>query len=102
VENACLASAVNQVQRVTYWREEPLEVDGVIEGSWGSWVVEVKTGRLDSRDVLGLLEFSRRHPKIQPLLVTRPGEEAAGRRFGVDAVSWVDFLLLVRQGLGKS
>jgi len=24
---------------VSYWREEPLEVDGVLEGSWGSWVV---------------------------------------------------------------
>lgn len=92
VENACVASAVNQGQRVTYWREEPVEVDAVIEGNWGSWVIEVKTGRLDSRDVQGVLEFSRRHPKVRPLLVTRPGGEAMARRFGVDAVSWIDFL----------
>jgi predicted AAA+ superfamily ATPase len=45
VENACLAAAVNLGQRVTYWREEPLEVDGVLEGSWGSWAVEIKTAR---------------------------------------------------------
>ena len=40
VENACLAHAWNAGQRVHYWREEPLEVDGVLEGSWGAWAVE--------------------------------------------------------------
>ena len=40
VENACLAFAFNQGQQVTYWREEPLEIDGVLEGSWGNWAVE--------------------------------------------------------------
>src|SRR5690606_30790311 len=45
VENACLAHAWNAGQRVMYWREEPHEVDGVLEGSWGSWAIEVKTGR---------------------------------------------------------
>ncbi|HVE87764.1 MAG TPA: AAA family ATPase, partial [Myxococcales bacterium] len=44
VENACLAHAWNAGQRVSYWREEPLEVDAVIDGSWGSWAIEVKTG----------------------------------------------------------
>jgi uncharacterized protein len=33
VENACLAFAVNQGQMVTYWREEPLEIDAVFEGN---------------------------------------------------------------------
>jgi len=37
VENACLAFAVNQGQRVRYWREAPLEIDAVFEGSWGHW-----------------------------------------------------------------
>ncbi|MGH7150492.1 MAG: ATP-binding protein, partial [Planctomycetota bacterium] len=32
VENACLAHAWNRGQQVTYWREDPLEVDGVLEG----------------------------------------------------------------------
>ena len=62
VENACLAFAINQGQRVTYWREEPLEIDAVFDGSWGKWAVEVKTGRFDSMALRGLLEFCRRHP----------------------------------------
>ena len=41
------AFAVNQAQRVTYWREEPLETGAVFEGSWGNWAVEVKTGSFD-------------------------------------------------------
>jgi predicted AAA+ superfamily ATPase len=92
VENACLAAAVNEGQRVTYWREEPLEVDGVIDGSWGKLAVEIKTARFESRDLAGLLEFSRRNPAYQPLVITRPGDEAAARRLGVQAMSWVDFL----------
>src|SRR5262245_27373231 len=63
VENACLARAWNAGQSVWYWREEPLEVDGVIEGSWGAWAVEVKTGRFQPKDLTGLLEFNRRHPR---------------------------------------
>jgi len=42
-----LAFALNQGQHVTYWREEPLEIDAVIEGSCGDWAVEVKTGSFD-------------------------------------------------------
>lgn len=61
VENACLAFAANQGQRVTYWREEPLEIDGVFEGDWGNWAVEVKTGRFEGHDLRGLLEFCRRY-----------------------------------------
>ena len=96
VENACLASAVNAGQRVTYWREEPLEVAGIVEGSWGSWAIEVKTARFESTDLIGLLEFARRHPTFQPLVITRPGDEELARRFGLRATSWVDFL---RQGV---
>ena len=43
VQNASLAYAWNAGARVAYWREEPLEVDGIIEGSWGVWAIEVKT-----------------------------------------------------------
>lgn len=49
VENACLAYAWNSGQRVMYWREEAMEVDGIIEGSWGAWAVEVKTGAFSAR-----------------------------------------------------
>ncbi len=93
VENACLAHAWNAGQRVAYWRQEPLEVDGVIEGSWGAWAIEVKTGSSETGDLRGLLEFCRRNPRFRPLvLVGVVGEEMA-RRAGVQAQPWTEFLL---------
>jgi hypothetical protein len=93
VENACLAFAVNQGQRVTYWREEPLEIDAVLEGSWGNWAVEVKTGSFDVHALKGLLEFCRRNPKFTPLVITAPGSKSAPRRHGIRSVSWEEFLI---------
>jgi uncharacterized protein len=93
VENACLAFAVNQNQQVSYWREEPIEVDGVFEGSWGKWAVEIKTGRFTMSDLRGLLEFCRRYPSFQPLVLTAPGDEGIAKKHGIHALSWVDFLL---------
>jgi predicted AAA+ superfamily ATPase len=92
VENACLAHALNQEQHVTYWREEPYEVDAVIEGSWGNWVLEIKTGRFSSSDLNGLFEFTRRHRKFRPLVVCDRKDTSGARRYGVEAVSWHDFL----------
>ena len=65
VENACLAFVIGCEQTVGYWREEPLEVDAIIDGLWGKWAAEVKTGEYSSRDLSGLLEFCRRRPGIQ-------------------------------------
>lgn len=93
VENACLAHAWNSGQRVCYWREEPLEIDGVIEGSWGSWAIEVKTGAFQPPDLRGLVEFTRRHPAFKPLVVSGPGGQAVAERAGVAAVTWEEFLL---------
>lgn len=93
VENACLALGVNQGQRVTYWREEPLEVDALFEGKWGSWAVEIKTARFGSQDLRGLMEFTRRHPRFTPLVITAPGDEVSARRYGIRSMSWEDFLL---------
>jgi predicted AAA+ superfamily ATPase len=92
VENACLAHAWNRGQEVYYWREEPLEVDGVLVGSWGKWAVEVKTGNFVVRELGGLLEFCRRHPAFQPLVLCsreRAEESLPGLRF----MYWGDFLL---------
>lgn len=93
VENACLARAVQTGWQVSYWREEPLEVDAVLESERGAWAVEVKTGSGTSHDPTGMLEFCRRHPKFRPLLVT--GGEAGTYPDipGVARVSLVDFLL---------
>jgi uncharacterized protein len=93
VENACLAFAVNQGQRVTHWREEPLEIDAVFEGSWGNWAVEIKTGSFDVHALKGLLEFCRRNPKFAPLVITAPGSESLPRRHGLRSVSWEEFLM---------
>ena len=93
VENACLAYAWNAGQHLTYWREEPFEVDAVLDGSWGRWAVEVKTGVWTARDLGGLLEFSKRHPSYRPLIVCDEAAMTGAHRAGVDAVRWQDFLL---------
>jgi len=93
VENACLAHAWNAGHRVAYWREEPLEVDGVIEGPWGAWAIEVKTRPVPADALTGLLEFCRRHPRFRPLLLTGAASPDAVRPAGVAVQSWGDFLL---------
>lgn len=93
VENACLARAWNAGQRVSYWREEPLEVDGILEGSWGSWAIEVKTGRVSIADVRGLAEFTRRHPTLRALVLCDPAARSSVERVSVGAMAWSDFLL---------
>jgi hypothetical protein len=93
VENACLAFAWNAGHRVAYWREEPMEVDGVLDGGRGSWAVEVKTGPVGTADVRGLLEFTRRFPRYQPLLLCDPSGLPGAARLGVRAISWKRFLL---------
>jgi len=93
VENACLAHAWNAGQRVSYWREEPLEVDAVLEGSWGSWAIEVKTGAFRTSDLGGLLEFVRRHPRFRPLVACDAAARSTAERAGVPSTTWREFLL---------
>lgn len=93
VENACLAHAWNTGQRVTYWREEPFEVDAVIDGSWGQWAVEVKSGAFDSGALRGLGEFCRRYRSYRPLVLSGGADATVARRVGVDWMRWADFLL---------
>jgi predicted AAA+ superfamily ATPase len=93
VENACLAYAWSAGQRVRYWREEPLEVDGVLDGSWGAWAIEVKTGRASARDLKGLGEFARRHAEFRPLVICDDEARVVAERAGFDATHWTDFLL---------
>lgn len=93
VENACIALAWNAGQKISYWREEPLEVDFVSEGSWGRFAIEVKTGSFAGRNLGGLMEFQRRFPRIVPLVLCDPGREDIARRMGLQALSWQEFLL---------
>lgn len=93
VENACLAHAWNAGQQVSYWREEPLEVDAILDGSWGAWALEVKTGRFTSQDLVGLLEFTRRHARFRPLVVCDAAHLPVALAAGAHALRWQDFLL---------
>ena len=93
VENACLAHAWHAGQHVAYWRESPLEVDAVLDGSWGRWALEVKTGPFGARDLEGVFEFTRRFKRYRPLLVCGDAELPVARRLGADAVTWRRFLL---------
>lgn len=68
-------------------------MDGVLDGSWGAWAVEVKTGPFAAADLRGLLEFARRFPRFRPLLLCDPSELGAADRLGVPAMSWQQFLL---------
>jgi len=99
VENACLAYAWNAGQRLHYWREEPLEVDGIIEGTWGAWAIEVKTGKLQATDLNGLLEFVRRFSRFKPLVVCDAETRFSADRLGVPAMTWQRYLL---EGPGRS
>lgn len=93
VENACLAHAVNAGQRVTYWREGPIEVDALCEGPWGAWAVEVKTGPFTRRELAGLFEAVRRFPKFQPLVLCDSTGLGVACDAGAEAQTWEDFLL---------
>ena len=93
VENACLAHAWCSGQSVAYWREEPLEVDAVLQGSWGAWAIEVKTGRFGERELAGLLAFTAKHPGFRPLVVCDAEGHAAAARAELPSLTWQDFLL---------
>jgi predicted AAA+ superfamily ATPase len=93
VENACIAHAWNSGQRVHYWREEPNEVDAIVEGSWGRIALEVKTGAFTMQDLGGLLEFTRRNPAFRPIVACDPGREVVAQRVAVEAVPWPTLLL---------
>jgi uncharacterized protein len=93
VENACLAHAWNAGQQVSYWREEPLEVDAIVDGSWGRWAIEVKTGGIDAARLRGLAEFARRFPRYRPLVVCDRAQLQAVERLGLPGRAWQEFLL---------
>ncbi|MFN0204839.1 MAG: AAA family ATPase [Planctomycetota bacterium] len=93
VENACIAHAINRGQSVMYWREEPFEVDAVVQGSWGRWAIEIKTGPFGSADLQGLFEFTKRFSQFKPLILCDAEHSAAATRLGIVAMPWKKFLL---------
>lgn len=101
LENACIAHAWNSGQDVHYWREEPLEVDAILEGSWGQWAVEFKSGPASATDLRGLLEFHARYPKFRPLLVGVEAARPAAERSGITFLDWREYLLRGTASLGR-
>jgi hypothetical protein len=97
LENACLAHAINAGQEVSYWREEPWEIDGVLEGTWGRWLVEVKSGAYGASDLRGLSESAGRLRGFKPIVICDPGRERAAEAAGFSAMPWTEYL---RRGLG--
>lgn len=98
-ENACISFAIGQGQDAHYWREEPLEVDFITNGTWGKWAIEVKTGDYISKDLTGLLEFCKRHPQYRPLVICNEYTTDTAKRLGVDFVLLEDYLWNGLQGL---
>ncbi|MBM3494382.1 MAG: ATP-binding protein, partial [Armatimonadetes bacterium] len=92
LENACVSFAISSGQTVHYWREEPHEVDAVIEGTWGWWALEVKGGRFTRHELRGLLEFVRRNPEFRPAIVCDQAELPTARALGIPALDWRDYL----------
>lgn len=93
IENACIAHAWNAGQSVWYWRQEPMEVDLVISGSWGNWAVEVKTGAFGVRELAGLLRFCKEHREYTPLVVCGSETQHVAEGAGITACNWQDYLL---------
>jgi predicted AAA+ superfamily ATPase len=93
LENACLAHFVNSGQELYYWREEPWEVDGVSTGSWGQWLVEVKSGPFGHSDLRGLAQAAQKFPAFKPVVLCDPGREDIAQAAGFTAKSWPAFLL---------
>ena len=71
-----------------------------MEGSWGSWAIEVKTGPIALADLRGLLEYNRRHPGYRPLVIGDPEALAVANRAGVNGVAWQEFLVGGVEGVG--
>jgi len=93
LENACIARAVNAGYRVSYWREEPLEVDMVVAGTDGKWAIEVKSGEFTSHDLEGVMTFCARNREYRPLVIGSEQYRTVAARTGVTFLHWQDFLL---------
>ena len=53
----------------------------------------MKTGKFETMDLSGLLEFVRRFPKFKPLVICNADTRATAERAGVLAMTWQEYLL---------
>jgi len=93
LENACLAATINAGYQVSYWREEPYEVDMIVTGRGDQWAVEIKSGGCTTQDLQGLFAFVDRYRSFRPLIIGEETVRGAVERAGIDFIRWQDFLL---------
>jgi hypothetical protein len=53
----------------------------------------VKTGSFTRRDLRGVFEFARRHPRFRPLVLCDRAAVGVARDAGAEALAWEDYLL---------
>jgi hypothetical protein len=80
-------------QRLTEPAPARIQIDGILEGSWGAWAEEVKTGPFGPAHIRGLLEFVRRFPQYAPLLVCDVEQVPTPERLAIPGISWQHLLL---------
>ena len=68
-------------------------MDGDIQGDWGRWIVEVKTGRYTAADLKGLAVATIKFPGFSPLVICDPGAEEPAEAAGFRSIPWPDYLL---------
>jgi len=62
----------------------------------------VKTGKFQLNDLTGLLEFTRRHSVLEPLVICSAGGPATAERAEIPAITWQEFLLAGPPGAARS
>ena len=93
LENVYIALVWNAGQGVSYGRQEREGADVVSSRSWGHRAINIKTGRVRTRDLAGLFAFAAQHRKCPPLLVCNPGEERAAYGAGIAGTAWKQSLM---------
>lgn len=91
VETACIAFLINSGLTVHYWREEPFEVDVVVENADGEWAIEIKSGAFSGGDLRGLFEFCKKFPSFTPIVICENEHQEPARRSGVQSLSFEEF-----------
>ena len=65
----------------------------MIQGTWEKLAVEVNTGRVETSELRGLAELTRRFPSYRPLLIDDDAAHATADRVGIAFLPWRKFLL---------
>lgn len=94
VENACLAHAWNSGQRVSYADEKTYQIDGILQGGWGNYALEVATGGVQPNQIRHLEAFRKKHPGFVALLITCADTDVSlADNANILTTTWSEFLV---------